>query len=352
LLHLLLKLLVLCMIKVTNIICSVQKKETMRKAAFMIAMVLCAVLLALPALAQDSNGDISKTAATRPVKVFIVAGQSNAVGYNRVKEYQKGRVEFPKAYRHQPNVLFWSADGEGKKTTWKALGIAASGAFGPEIAFAHDLAAELPEQRIAILKCASGGTGIARSVDYSDYIPALKDFNDHGKNWHPPADGKEAGLLYQKLIKSVRDGVSALDRQQIEWDLAGCLWMQGEHEAGISRKMAQDYDKLLAGFISAVRKDLKIPSLPFVIGQVNSHTWAYGETVRKMQAMVCERDPNAILVETIDLSRKGSGGASHFDADGMFTLGSRFAKAAASLMGKDKAEQSPGGDSLKAAPQE
>ena len=326
----------------------------MRKGTLTIA-VGYALLLALPAQAEDASGRgaVGNTVAKRPVKVFIVAGQSNAQGYNRAKEYKQGRVRFPKAYRHQPNVLFWCADGKGKKkVTWKALGIAASGAFGPEITFAHDLATELPEQRIAILKCASGGTGIARSVDYSDYIPALKDFNDHGKNWHPPADGKEAGLLYQKLIKSVRDGVSALDRQQIEWDLAGCLWMQGEHEAGISRKMAQDYDKLLAGFISAVRKDLKIPSLPFVIGQVNSHTWAYGETVRKMQAMVCERDPNAILVETIDLSRKGSGGASHFDADGMFTLGSRFAKAAASLMGKDKAEQSPGGDSLKAAPQE
>jgi hypothetical protein len=146
--------------------------------------------------------------------------------------------------------------------------------------------------------------------------------------------------------------VSALDRQQIEWDLAGCLWMQGEHEAGISRKMAQDYDKLLAAFVKSVRRDLEKPDLPFVVGQVNSHTWAYGETVRKIQAMVCERDPNAVLVETTDLSRKGSGGSSHFDADGMLILGSRFAKAAASLMEKDKAEQSPGGDSLKAAPQE
>ena len=318
----------------------------------MIAMVLCAVLLALPALAQDSNGDISKTAATRPVKVFIVAGQSNAVGYNRVKEYQKGRVEFPKAYRHQPNVLFWSADGEGKKTTWKALGIAASGAFGPEIAFAHDLAAELPEQRIAIVKCTAGGTGIARSADYSDYIPQLKGFNDRAKNWHPPADGKEAGLLYQRLIKSVRAALSALDSQQMEWELSGCLWMQGEHEAGISRKMAQDYGKLLTAFVKSVRRDLEKPDLPFVVGQVNSHTWAYGETVRKIQAMVCERDSNAVLVETTDLSRKGSGGSSHFDADGMLILGSRFAKAAASLMEKDKAEQSPGGDSLKAAPQE
>ena len=89
----------------------------MREAALIIAIGLFAVLLALPSQAQDTSGDnvLSRTDAKRPVKVFIVAGQSNAVGYNRVKEYQKGRVGFPKAYRHQPDVLFWLADDTGKK---------------------------------------------------------------------------------------------------------------------------------------------------------------------------------------------------------------------------------------------
>ena len=111
------------------------------------------------------------------------------------------------------------------------------------------------------------------------------------------------------------------------------------HVAGISLKMAQDYDKLLAGFIGSFRKDLKAPSLPFVIGQVNSHTWAYGEIVRDKQALVCQQDCKAVLVKTTDLSRKGSGGAAHFDADGMLILGSRSAKAAISLAGKKKTEQ-------------
>jgi len=328
----------------------------MKTVALIIAIGSFAVVLGLPVQAEDTSGEsrVSGTGAKRPVRVFIVAGQSNAVGYNRAKEYRKGRIGFPKAYRHQPDVLFWLADNTGKKETegWASLGIADSGAFGPEIGFAHDLAAELRPTRIAIVKCASGGTGIARSVDYSDYIPALKGFDDHGNNWHPTADGKEAGRLYQRLIKNVRDALTALDRKHTEWELAGCLWMQGEHEAGISRKMAQDYDKLLTGFISAVRKDLKTPSLPFVIGQINSHTWAYGDIVRAKQSMVCQQDRRAVLVKTTDLSRRGSGGASHFDADGMLVLGSRFARAAISLTGKDKTEQSPAGDVPKSASEE
>jgi hypothetical protein len=309
----------------------------MRRLELTIAIGLSATLLALPVRAKDANDDRTTTGvgAKRPVKVFIVAGQSNAAGCNRAKEYKKGRVEFPKAYRHQPDVLFWFANDTGKKgePTWKPLATTDSGAFGPEIGFAHDLTSEFRTQRIAIIKCASGGTGIARSVDYRDYIPALKGFNDHGKNWHPPTDGKEAGLLYRWLIRQVREALSALDRQQTQWELAGCLWMQGEHEAGISRMMAQDYDKLLDGFIGSVRNDLKAPAMPFFIGQVNSHTWAYGEIVRKKQALVCQKDHNAVLVKTTELSRNGSGGAAHFDADGMLELGSRFAKAAISLTG-------------------
>ena len=38
----------------------------------------------------------------------------------------------------------------------------------------------MPNERIAIIKCAVGGTGIARSVDYRDYGPSLKGFKDQG----------------------------------------------------------------------------------------------------------------------------------------------------------------------------
>ncbi len=263
----------------------------------------------------------------RPVKVFIVAGQSNAKGYNNFAE---STHEFPAQLRHQPDILFWPAQEPGQEQTssWTELKVAENGSFGPEMGFANELAKAMPNERIAIIKCAVGGTGIARSADYTDYIPALEGFKDGGRNWHPPTDGKESGKLYKWLIKSVDEALTALDA---EWELAGCLWMQGEHEAGISRKMAENYDRLLSGFIASVRSDLKMPSLPFLLGEINSHTWAFGEVARKKQAAVCRDDANAVLVKTTDLSRKGSGGASHFDADSMPLLGFRFARAFISL---------------------
>lgn len=328
----------------------------MKTIAYILAIGSIAATPGIGALAGEPRGDTKAhgTGTNRPVKVFIVAGQSNAKGYNHIREHKQGRATFPKALRHQPNILFWLAEkpGQNQADAWTALRVAQSGSFGPEIGFANDFAAAMPNDKIAIIKCAAGGTGIARSADYSDYIPALKGFDDRGKNWHPPSKGQKAGILYQRLIKNVRDALSALDRRKVKWELAGCLWMQGEHEAGISRKMAEDYNTLLVDFMSALRRDLKTRSLPFAIGEVNSHKWAYGDIVRKAQATVCREDRNAALVKTTDLSRKGSGGASHFDADGMLVLGSRFAKALTRFTGKRKTEPSPGGDGQEAAPQE
>ncbi len=270
-----------------------------------------------------------------PVKVFILAGQSNAVGFNNVREYRHGKTALPEEYMSQADTLFWDETTKG----WIPLCVGKShgahtNAFGPEIGFAHDLAKLPGNGQIAIIKCAVGGTGIARARDYSDIIPNVGP-NDAGNNWHPPSNGQDAGKLYQQLMRETEHALSALKADDRKYELSAFLWMQGEREAGISLKMAGDYEALLKSLIQAVRTDLKTPRLPFVIGEVNSHTWKHGDIVRKAQDKVCQEDKNALLVKTTDLSRKGSGGVSHFDADGMIELGLRFATAVNQLTRKD-----------------
>ena len=43
----------------------------------------------------------------RPVKVFILAGQSNAVGYNHIRELHGDQEDFKKQLNAQSRVLFW-----------------------------------------------------------------------------------------------------------------------------------------------------------------------------------------------------------------------------------------------------
>ena len=278
------------------------------------------------------------------VKVFVLVGQSNATGYNNINGFHGLEKDFRAAFHKHSGILFWPGSNArtGFANRWVKLQVGVSdisgdkpfkdSCYGPEIGFGESIARALPGEKIAIIKYAVGATGIARSEDYNDYIPALKGFDDKGRNWHPRSDGKDPGLLYKNLIENIHTALSSLKDEGKNYKISGFIWMEGEHEAGISKKMANDYGKLLTLFIDSVRSDLDLKDLPFVIGEVNSNTWAFGDIVRKHQAKVCQKVPNCLLIKTTDLSRDGVGGTAHFDADGMLTLGHRFARGVLRLL--------------------
>ena len=295
---------------------------------------------------------------SRPVKVFILAGQSNAVGYNHIRELHYKSDNVKQILNKQSSILFWPGSNAkpGSANVWAKLQIGLSdisinepfkdGCYGPEIGFSLGIQKVLPDEKIAVIKYAEGGTGIARSMDYQDYIPALKDFDDKGRTWYPPTEGKSAGLLYKILIENIQNALAALKSQGFDYEIDGFLWMQGEHEAGISKKMAIDYGNLLTIFRQSIRHDLNIKELPFIVGEINSHTWAFADIARNKQAAACQKDSHSLLIKTIDLSRGSIGGAAHFDADGMLTLGERFAQGML-LFIKGKDEPKSTGNTLK-----
>ena len=319
----------------------------MKKA---IATILAVLIFRVIIHAQVSSNVPSSNVK---LKVFILAGQSNAVGYNNIKEFHGNNAFLKENSTNLANVLFWPGSNAmpSYANKWINLQPGVSeicinepykeGAFGPEIGFALAFQKLKPGEKIVIIKYAEGGTGIARSQDYSDYIPALKDFNDKGRNWYPPVNGKEGGLLYKNLTDNIQNGLKALKNKGLKYEIAGFLWMQGEHEAGISKTMAGDYGKLLTLFRESVRHELHLKQLPFIVGEINNHTWAFADIARKEQKKSCENDPNSQLVKTTDLSRGSIGGAAHFDADGMMLLGERFAREMVTLLERRKAEPLP-----------
>ncbi|MBX3255148.1 MAG: hypothetical protein KF862_13475 [Chitinophagaceae bacterium] len=272
-----------------------------------------------------------------PIDVYILAGQSNAVGFNNAMLYEGGIGKFNKKFTRHSKVLLWAGSNarEGYANKWSNLQIGISDisveiaykhAFGPEIGFAQTMSVKMPGKKIAIIKYAVGGTGIARSSDYNDYIPSLKDYDDKDINWHYPGLNSEAGVLYKNLFKNIQAAIDSLKKINYSCNIAGFIWMQGEHEAGISPTMANDYKDLLFYFFNSVRRDLNLPKLPVVIGGVNMNTWAFGDLARQRQAEYCSMDPYSKLVTTTGLSRNGNGDTAHFDAEGMLLLGQRFAQ--------------------------
>ena len=321
----------------------------MKKILHPISLILF-ISLSFIASGNPANSSVPRSPSSQnpPIKVYILAGQSNAVGYNNIKELHDYKTYLTQDSSKLSRVIFWPGSNarQGFENRWTNLQPGVSdisseepyknGSFGPEIGFALTLQKLQPDEKIAIIKYAEGGTGIARSEDYTDYIPALKNFDDKGRNWYPSSAGKKEGLLYANLISNIKNALTGLKNQGLKYEVAGFLWMQGEHEAGISKKMAEDYGTLLSLLRESIRRDLKLKELPFIVGEVNSHTWAYAEIARKGQAAACRIDHQSLLVKTIDLPRGSIGGAAHFDADGMMILGNRFAQAAYTFVDKKK----------------
>ena len=94
--------------------------------------------------------------------------------------------------------------------------------------------------------------------------------------------GNPTGQYYNLIVKSVNEVLAdpgkyhpAYDKDE-GYEIAGFVWFQGFNDLvgpypGCQRKgrMAQDYSeysRLMACFIRDIRKDLKVPEMPFVIG--------------------------------------------------------------------------------------
>ncbi|MGD9856483.1 MAG: sialate O-acetylesterase [Planctomycetaceae bacterium] len=184
----------------------------------------------------------------KPLKVFILAGQSNMVGWGNSAELPddlrsgNDRVLMFEAGRWQPLRPHQPAS-----ATQAQFGLTEY-TFGPEISFAHEMARAWPQGTIGIVKHAVGGTSLlAWKPDWS-----REDADRVGQG--------RLGSLYQQLISKVEDA-----RKVRDVDIVACLWLQG---GGDMKRLdtAEEYLENLKSFVAAIRKDTGIEDLPFLYG--------------------------------------------------------------------------------------
>ncbi|MHB1484833.1 MAG: sialate O-acetylesterase [Saccharofermentanales bacterium] len=249
-----------------------------------------------------------------PLKVYILAGQSNMAGVGQVSDLP-GELTDPE------NYVFSFVDGMVDPSIhcqWsilkQGLGVDST-KFGPELTFGLDLETARPDDRIALIKWSWGGTNLA-----SDWNPSAGwCYNGGGPYSEYP--GFKATVLQQ---------IADLKNYWSEVEIAGMIWMQGESDS-LDYTMANNYQTNLTNFIQAVRQDFGVPNMPFVIGRISDATqWTYRSTVRAAQANVADMVPNTSIINTDDLGR-WQNDPYHYDSSGQITLGSRFAAAMESL---------------------
>lgn len=232
-------------------------------------------------------------ADAEPLKLFILAGQSNMDG----QAFVSGLPEMLQA--PQADVAFY----RDRWTTLQPGSGKTSAQFGPEVTFGRAMADLNPDANIALLKYAVSGSNLYYG-------------------WNPGGNGRPTGSYYSTLMTKVADALASLGPDSTA-EIGGVIWMQGESDAS-TPTMAATYEVNLTQFINSVRTDLGSPNLPFVIGQISeAPSWSYGSIVREAQYDVSRAVPNTWMVRTSDLTFNDDG--IHYDAAGQYALGYRFA---------------------------
>jgi len=243
-------------------------------------------------------------AAAKPLKVFILAGQSNMQGHVNVSTFD--------AMANDPNTApllqeMRNADGTpracdkvwissigcaGDDTTEQkgkvTVGFGASpNEMGPEFTFGIYMEKALGEP-ILLIKTSWGGKSLHtdfRPPSAGPYVWSgyeLAQCRRRGDNLEKnKADKvKDTGVFYRLMIAHVHKVLSDIKRVVPEYDekqgyeLAGFVWFQGfndlvsgwTYDQGNKPGRYDMYGQLLAQFIRDVRKDLAAPQMPFVIG--------------------------------------------------------------------------------------
>ena len=189
-------------------------------------------------------------AADKPLKVFILAGQSNMVGWGDSAKLpdamQTGsdRVHMFENGKWQPLKPNRKAQKNQEKFGMTEF------SFGPEVAFGHEMAKAWPDETIGIVKLAVGGTSILTwKPDWSK-----EDANRVGQG--------RVGSLYKKLIEKVQQARNVKDIE-----IVGFVWVQGGGDMK-NVTVAKEYLDNLKSLVAAVRKDTGVPDLPFLCGSM------------------------------------------------------------------------------------
>lgn len=241
--------------------------------------------------------------ASKPVKVFVLAGQSNMQGHAHVRTFDTMALDpktapILKEMRNAdgtPRVCerVWissigSADEEQVGRLTAGFGAKQNGPkIGPEFTFGIYMEKFLDEP-IVLIKTAWGGKSLNTDFrppgagPYEFNEAQLAGFSKQGKDLAQmqAEKAKATGQSYRLMIDHVKKVLADLKRVYPDYDpqqgyeLAGFVWFQGWNDmvdgsTYPNRDKPGGYDlysTLLAQFIRDVRKDLAAPNLPFVIG--------------------------------------------------------------------------------------
>lgn len=323
-------------------------------AMLAVAVLVCAAVVSAVNLPEA----FAEEAQLKDIDVYLIAGQSNGVGYTAVdSESEQAEIAKDERYRNGfDDVMYYGYVECNKDTTLPAnialrsvkLGKGADSqgktretkyeTFGPELGMAKYFADNgIANTNYGIIKYAAGGTAI-----YDEFTSNMG--SQYG-NWMSPSlvakYGKGSatltGLCYANFLTTVRQGLKAYKDNGYNPVIKGLAWMQGESESQ-SANNSKRYAELLSTMIADMRKDLteisgqNLSELLTVVAKIPSKykdvvsSAAYVDVVRAQMDAVAENDADVITIDNDFVTLPGTDNH-HYNVPDMLQVGYNFAEA-------------------------
>jgi hypothetical protein len=270
-------------------------------------------------------------AADNSIDLLIVAGQSNAVGFDTdpakldtddldASIRFRFRIGDPPPDQHDSisplnkwSVLSAQPLGQpGPKSESRQYGNFSNplGGFGPEVSFARrikrrDLQVGGIKRELAVVKVAFSGTSVA-------------------DDWDPMGEGKR-GACYRALVEELRSVQSLIAAEGKTINFRGLAWVQGESDA--NEKDAPKYAERLKAMFETLRRDINTARLPILVS-VNVH-FHEGKNKFMPDIIAAQKRVGHELHDCryVDTSGAGLANPVHFNTEGTIDVGKRFASA-------------------------
>ena len=320
-------------------------------------------LVAHAAMAEQADEGKSPAKFKGPVKVFVLAGQTNMEGQGVVsmageKDYNggkgnlvwsmknsksAGKMECLKnekgewVVREDVQISFKVGDKVRKGgLTVGYTGYGGSSHIGPELGFGFVMG-DYFEEPVLLIKTAWGGKSL-----YVDF--------------RPPSSGGQVGPCYTKMVKEVRAALVELGDQKYE--IAGFVWQQGWNDM-CTKPAIPEYAQNLVNLVKDLRKEFNVPNMPVVVGELgNGGPVTSGDMFEfgKAQEEGTKQIKNGLFIETTDFARPaelspntGHGHHWYGNAESYFLIGDALGKGMVKLLDANRSAGSGSGQETRTA---
>ena len=348
------------------------KKQHALRFLALVAMVLLPTTTNLADELPDPDGKPADM--KKPVQVYILLGQSNMLGFGKIKGGDGSLEHAVKEKNLYPYLIDkdgnWTermdvrnvrvmGSGTGGMRKFNNEWMTIKGNVGPEIGIGHHVG-QATDAPVMILKSCIGNRALgwdllppgSEGFEFTDskggtwVHPAYKGTPERWqKGTEPKKIGWYAGMQYDGDIARAKKVLSELDNYYPgakEYEIAGFFWWQGDRDSR-SAALSSRYEKNLVHLIKQLRKDFNAPNAKFVgasLGQTQKGATDGGGKI--LQAILAvdgssgkysEFKGNVAGVYTHPLSKGGSSGGHYSgNAETYMNVGEAMGKAMVKLL--------------------